>query len=62
MIDFKEWNSKVAVLPSSGLLASTFIRWPKGPNIPLTWGDLKKKSAKIIILIQAYLMVATTLI
>ena len=43
MIEYNEWNSKVAVWPSFGLLALTLSNSPSGPKIPLTCGDLKTR-------------------
>ena len=47
IIEYNEWNSKVAVAPSSGLLALILSSSPSGPKIPLTCGDLKRRRKRL---------------
>ena len=54
MIEYNEWNSKVAVWPSFGLLALTLSSSPSGPKIPLTCGDLKRRIKRLKLVFQTH--------
>ena len=62
MIEYNEWNSKVAVWPSFGLLALTLSNSPSGPKIPLTCGDLKRRIKRFQLVSQRHIELSINLI
>ena len=62
IIDFNEWNSKVAVAPSSGLLALILSSSPSGPKTPLTCGDLERRIKRFQLVSQRYIELSINLI